>query len=263
MKKDILLPNDDWREMYRLHAKLPAYKKRVAKTKEIIYQALKKINNPYAAISFGKDSMVMLHMLIQHRPNIPMVWSDRGEEAELPATYPFVEQVKRRYNINLQIIKPEMSIFEIYRRYGLPEINEGVTKAIVAKVNLLLPFAKFVKENNIDGYFQGLRADESKARRMMAASHGATFERKKDGLTVCNPLLRWTGRDIWAYIVANDVPYHPEYDNEKFNNREQIRLSNWSGLYMSRRGRMVDLKNNHPDLYQKLVGEFPEVRFFV
>ena len=254
---------DNWREMYRLHAKLPAFKKRVAKTEEIILQALDRIGNPYAAVSFGKDSMVMLHLIIQQKPDIPMVWSDRGEEAELPATYPFIELVKEKYGINLQVIKPEMSMFEIYRRHGLPEIDDGVTKSIVTEINLLRTFAKYIKDNGIDGYFQGLRADESHARLMMGACHGPIFERKKDGLTVCNPLLWWTGRDVWAYIVANDVPYHPEYDNDKFKSREDIRISNWSGLYMSRKGRMVDLKYYHPDLYQKLISEFPEVKSLV
>lgn len=255
---------EEWeQEKYRLHSKLPAFKKRLAKTEDVIQRALSMIKNPYAAISFGKDSMVLMHLLIQHNPDMPMVWSDRGAEAELPATYPFIEQVRKKYNLNLNIIKPEMSMFDIYRRYGLPEVNDDIQKTIVTKINLILPFAKYVQENNIDGYFQGLRADESKGRHKMATKYGQLFERKKDGLIVCNPLLWWTGRDIWAYIIVNDIPYHPEYDNCRYKSREDVRISNWSGLYMSRKGRMAELKYYHPELYQKLVQEFPEVRRFV
>lgn len=247
------------KEKYRLHAKLPVHKRRLQRTCEIIKAALGEIAKPYAAISFGKDSMVMAHLLIQHMPDIPMVWSDRGEEAELPETYAYINEVKKKYNLNLEIVKPEISQFEIYRRYGLPDVDEGVTRAIVTQINIIRVFAKYTKENGNDGYFQGLRADESQGREKMARSYGPLFLRKKDNMIVCNPLLWWTGRDIWAYIVANEIPYHPEYDNDRFKNRELVRLSNWSGLYMARKGRVAELKYYHPELYRKLVKEFPEV----
>lgn len=254
---------DNWREIYRLHAKLPAFRKRIANTHDIIREAMERIKNPYAAISFGKDSMAMLHLLLQHNPSMPMVWSDRGEEAELPATYPFVDQVLERYNINLQVIKPEMTMFEIYEVYGLPDIDEGVHRSIIKEINLVRAFARYTAENNIDGYFQGLRADESRGRLMFAKNYGPIFQRKKDGMTVCNPLLWWTARDIWAYIVTNDVPYHPEYDNNRFRDREQLRLSNWSGLYWAQEGRLVELRYYHPDLFRQLANRFPEVKSLV
>ncbi len=34
----------------------------------------------------------------------------------------------------------------------------------------------------------------------------------KFGLVKVNPLLRWSHRDVWAYVVANDVPYNPLHD---------------------------------------------------
>ena len=34
----------------------------------------------------------------------------------------------------------------------------------------------------------------------------------KFGLVKINPLLSWTQRDVWAFIVANHVPYNPLHD---------------------------------------------------
>lgn len=250
-------------DLYRLHSRLPVFRRRLEKTREIIHDSMPQIERPYVSVSFGKDSMVLMHLLIQAVPDIPVVWSDRGEEAELPATYPLVDEVVRRYGINLQIIKPSMTMFEIYCRYGLPEIDDGASRIIVKEINLVMAFAEYARQNKNDGYFQGLRASESRGRMMMANSYGPIHHRKKDGMIVCNPLLRWTARDIWAYTVVNGLPYHPEYDNDKFKSREDIRLSNWSGLYMSRKGRMAELKYYYPDLFQRLVAEFPEVRSLV
>jgi len=253
----------DWRELYRLHAKLPAFRKRLEKTKAIISEALQSISKPYVAVSFGKDSIVLTHLLIQQKKDIPIVWSDRGPEAELPETYPYIEKIKAMHGINLQVIYPSMSMFEIYRRYGLPEIDDGVTRSIVKEVNLVLAFAEYVRINDIDGYFQGLRAEESNGRRWYAKKYGHIHYRKRDNLIVCNPLLHWSARDIWGYIVSHDIPHHPEYDNERFKNREMIRLSNWSGLYWAQNGRMAELRYYHPELYRQLVNEFPEVKTFV
>lgn len=257
-----MMPLDE-RELYRLHSKFPAHQKRVQKSQEIIREALTQMERPYAAVSFGKDSLVLMHMVIQERPDIPIVWSDRGLEAELPETYALIETLKEKYHINLVVLKPEISMFEIYRRYGLPEIDDHVSRLTVKEINLVWTFAKYTKETGSDGYFQGLRADESHGRTMMARKYGVLFTRKRDNFLTCNPLFWWTARDVWAYIVENKIPYHPEYDNTKFRSREEIRLSNWSGLFMSRKGRMVELKSLHPDLYQRLVNEFPEVRSLV
>ena len=35
---------------------------------------------------------------------------------------------------------------------------------------------------------------------------------KKFGLVKINPLARWTKQDVWARIVAEDVPYNPLHD---------------------------------------------------
>jgi len=32
------------------------------------------------------------------------------------------------------------------------------------------------------------------------------------GLVKVNPLLRWTRRDVWAFVMAHDIPYNPLHD---------------------------------------------------
>ena len=34
----------------------------------------------------------------------------------------------------------------------------------------------------------------------------------KHGLWKANPLADWTEKDVWRYILANDIPYHPLHD---------------------------------------------------
>ena len=59
-----------------------------------------------------------------------------------------------------------------------------------------------------DAWISAIRADQSTHRaRADVVGWDAKF-----GLAKVNPLLAWTKRDVWAFIVANDVPYNPMHD---------------------------------------------------
>ena len=51
--------------------------------------------------SFGIQSAVMLHLVTQFRPNIPVIWIDTGY---LPAeTYRFADELTTRLGLNLYV----------------------------------------------------------------------------------------------------------------------------------------------------------------
>ena len=56
-----------------------------------------------------------------------------------------------------------------------------------------------------DSYATGIRAQESRARRMRLARHGIATD------VTCAPLSRWTAQDVWAYLAIHDLPVHPTY----------------------------------------------------
>ena len=59
-----------------------------------------------------------------------------------------------------------------------------------------------------DAWISAIRADQSAHRaRADVVGWDAKF-----GLVKINPLLNWTKRDVWAFVVTNDVPYNPLHD---------------------------------------------------
>jgi phosphoadenosine phosphosulfate reductase len=59
-----------------------------------------------------------------------------------------------------------------------------------------------------DAWISAIRADQSAHRaRARVVGWDAKF-----GLVKVNPLLRWTNRDVWAFLVTNQVPYNPLHD---------------------------------------------------
>ena len=57
--------------------------------------------------SFGAQSAVMLHMLTQQQPDIPVVLTDTGYL--FSETYSFVEELKKRLNLNLHVYRADRS----------------------------------------------------------------------------------------------------------------------------------------------------------
>lgn len=245
--------------MYLLHSMLPAFKKKVERSRKIIAEFREVSRKPAVSVSFGKDSECVMDLMLESDPNTILVWSDRGEEAEYPETYELVEKLKERYQFNLHTVYPKYTMFEIYRKFGLVEIEPGLTKSIIKHINVVEPMKRFSDDNGIDGSVTGLRIEESRGRAMMGKIRGPLFYGKERGMWIANPILYWSGRDVWAYIVSRELPYHPIYDKNPLTSREKTRLSNWSGLYNHHLGRVVELQLTYPELYQKLVNEFPEV----
>jgi phosphoadenosine phosphosulfate reductase len=59
-----------------------------------------------------------------------------------------------------------------------------------------------------EAWISAIRGDQSADR----GKAGVVGWDAKFGLVKINPLLRWTKRDVWAYVVTNQVPYNPLHD---------------------------------------------------
>ena len=66
--------------------------------------------------SFGIQSAVMLHMMTQQMPDIPVLLFDTGYL--FPETYRFVDELTERLNLNLNVFRSEMSTAWQEARFG-------------------------------------------------------------------------------------------------------------------------------------------------
>ena len=74
-------------------------------------------NNVYVSFSGGKDSTVLLHLVRQEFPSIPAVFVNTG--LEFPELVDFVKKQE-----NVTILRPEMSFYEVIKKYGYPVISK-------------------------------------------------------------------------------------------------------------------------------------------
>jgi len=235
-----------------LHARTQEYQTVVASAKQTIYHALQHMKNPYVSFSGGKDSLVMLHLVLEQK-RVPVVYWDA--DASNPDTENFLELIVDKWDLDMIRFKTE-SMMSVFRKYGInhPKIEEKTMLATVYR-----PIKKLMRDYDFDGVFVGLREEESFGRRQLIRHKGSVFWNKSQGILECLPVAYFSVQDIWAYITSHDLPYNAVYDRQSLP-RNEIRVSYWCGESAREFGRFVWLKKEYPDLYNKFAAEFPEVR---
>lgn len=86
----------------------------------MIARVLKRHKHPIVCWSGGKDSTVILHLVLKHRPNIDVVFNDTG--VEFPETRDFVSQIVKDWKVNLHTAKPKPgeTFWDVTAKHGWP-----------------------------------------------------------------------------------------------------------------------------------------------
>jgi len=243
-------------KMDMLHAKSKSYANRVSDAKNIISRALDQMKLPYLSFSGGKDSLVMLHMVLEQNPNVAVVYWDA--DASYPDTDEFLARISDEWDIDIIRFKTR-PILDVFREFGIdhPQIEQKTMVATVYE-----PIKRLIAEYGFDGVFVGLRREESYGRKQLIKYRGPIFHSKYQNVIECLPVAYFSVQDVWAYITTNDLPHNPVYDKTSTRPRNEIRVSYYCGETLRSHGRFVWLKKEYPDLYNKFAAEFPEVRHF-
>jgi phosphoadenosine phosphosulfate reductase len=155
--------------------------------------------------SFGIQAAVMLHLVTQIIPNIPVIWIDTGY---LPAeTYRFAEQLSKRLQLNLKVYQSSISPARMEALYGrLWEQNDVEAFNRYDYIRKVEPMERALQELKATAWLAGLRKEQT--------DHRQTLNRitRQRGLYKIHPILYWTSRDIYKYLTAHDLPYHPYFD---------------------------------------------------
>lgn len=246
--------NDADRERYLLRAAFPIYRHRVEKAKKLIAAALETAPRWYAACSFGKDSLCLLHLVHDIDPRIPAVFIDSGDDISLtPADRERVMAWCAESGVNLVVIPfDKMSVYA-------PEKNYTPGKAIHA--DMFKPLAGWLKDHPHDGVFMGLRKDESSARSFALWKYGALHQYEsgwQKGAWRSAPLMDWKTEDCATYMLQNRLPMLDIYDRMGFEARSGL-----FGMTSAQFGRVAYLRRYFPDVYAKFEAIMPEIRQYV
>ena len=154
--------------------------------------------------NFRPFEAVILHMVAQARPDVPVVWMDNGYNTE--ATYQFADAVTKQLGLNLKIYLPLRSRAHREAVEGAtPALDDPRHSAFTEEVKLE-PFARALRETAPKVWFTALRATDTAVR---AAMDPVSIN--PDGLIKVAPLLHWSSKDLHEYCQKHGLPNNFDY----------------------------------------------------
>jgi 3'-phosphoadenosine 5'-phosphosulfate sulfotransferase (PAPS reductase)/FAD synthetase len=96
----------------------------------MIEEVLCRHRRPAVCWSGGKDSTVLLHLVLQHRLDVDVIYNDTG--VEFPETREFVKLVAREWNVNLHVARPKPgeTFWDVTKKYGWPILGKEQSDSI-------------------------------------------------------------------------------------------------------------------------------------
>ena len=162
-------------------------------------------NGLVMSTSFGIQSAVMLHLATRIIPDIPVIWIDTGYLP--PETYRFAEQLTEQLKLNLKVYQSSISPARMEALYGrLWDQNDVEAFNRYDQMRKVEPMQRALGELQATAWLAGLRSDQTDHRKSL------DIVNRQGELYKLLPILRWTAKDVYEYLQAYDLPYHPFFD---------------------------------------------------
>lgn len=210
---------------------------KIQHSKHLIREALQTYGDRVAvACSWGKDSMVLLHLARSINPGIPIFSVLTIHKPK--QTFEFIVKVVNHYHLKPKIIMVGNTLPEIFKKNHINVTllpmdeylrqSEKIKKEtgheiyfenpdLCCKLLKVIPVRYAYTTLGLQAWFSGLRNTEGYTRRYVAE-----VEKISDRETKINPILSWTEEEIWKYTKKNKLLTHPWY-KKRYPNGRRIR----------------------------------------
>ena len=174
------------------------------KPEEIIAWAVKEFEPKFAMTSsFGPESGVLLHMLSQINPEVPVLFLETGYH--FPETLQYKQDLTKLFGLkNVRDLKADPSKKEklVAKHDGVPYEKEPEA---CCQINKVEPLDAAIKD--FDAWMSGIRRHQTDFRRSVRI-----VEEYEGDLFKISPLANFTSRDAWWYLKEHKIPQHPLFE---------------------------------------------------
>jgi phosphoadenosine phosphosulfate reductase len=146
----------------------------------------------------------MIHMLAGIEPGVRFINLETGYQ--FPETLELRERIRDRYGIAVEYVFPDVSVAEYEAEHGGPLYVHRPEQCCYDRK--ILPLRRTLAKYRPRAWVSAIRRDQTADR----ASAAVVQWDPKFGLVKVNPLLNWSRKDVWNFVVKNDVPYNPLHD---------------------------------------------------
>ena len=154
--------------------------------------------------SFGKYSAVMLHLVKQIVPNIPIIFIDTGYLTQ--ETYVFAEKFRRDMDLNLHVYSSKRTIAMQEAVDGLRWKNEESKEFVEFKYEVKVePLERALVELDVKAWLSGVRKEESEYR------NNLEIIMKNKRRYEIHPIFYWTKEEVKEYVSKNNLMVNKNY----------------------------------------------------
>ena len=147
--------------------------------------------------SFQAEDVAVLHMLLEVKPDIPVLFLDTVHH--FAETYAYRDELAALWHLNLVNLKAAEPA---------PGLWRTSTDACCAKHKVEPLFSAL---DAYDLWFTGLRRQQSASRANLAEVEPFRLPSGRN-ITKISPLAAWTTKDVWQYNKAHAIPLLPLYE---------------------------------------------------
>ena len=215
---------DLWREYEEIDKINRVYPERIGRSLGIISEWIE--THPETAVytSWGKDSVVLLHLLSLTKYKIPVVYM----------------RFTDRDNPDCELVRDEF-----LKNHGI-DYHEDFFE--YQKVRKSGAHWKALQKKYGQYRITGIRNDESGIRKMIFLMY------RESGLYSCRPLSLWKNHEVFAYVQQEGLPLSPVYGYLGGGRwpREHIRTHSLAGTSGNGIGRTEWEKEYYPDILSRI-----------
>jgi len=159
------------------------------------------------ASSFGAEDVVIIDMTMKINPKARVFTLDTGRLNQ--ETYDVMDQVREKYNINIEVMFPDQNeVEQMVRVNGMNLFYQSTgNRKLCCGIRKVHPLNKMLSK--LDGWITGLRADQTDVR---STAQKIEIDGQHNNIIKINPIIEWTWEQTWDYIKKNNVPYNKLHD---------------------------------------------------
>jgi len=155
----------------------------------------------FATSSFQSNSVVLLHLLSELAPQVPVYFLDTGYH--FPETLRFKRALAQRFGLVIHDLRSPLCRSQ--QRDAQGRLLFASDPDHCCHLNKIVPLDPIIAGHDV--WVSGVRGAQSASRAAMTRE--ATG---RGGITRYHPLLDWDGRTVHQYITAHELPAHPLED---------------------------------------------------
>lgn len=164
----------------------------VEHSKRIIEDAVNSYDKITCAVSWGKDSIVVLHLVKEVKPDMDLFTVLTPFKPK--ETFRFKDDVTRDWNLVIREFQENTEVE--------PDLHKTDPDKC-CEIFKVIPTQEALK--GFDAWITGLRKTEGQTRTdYQEVEH-------YENIVKINPILAWTEADVWKYTAVNNLPVHSWY----------------------------------------------------